>query len=246
MTGDLNLNGNDLINTDSIFFDTTPATPLSTIGQVRWNSDEDTLDIQGTGITYQIGQEISPLYKNQTGSTITDGTPVMFAGAVGASGRIKIQPAIADGSIPAQYIIGITTQSIANGADGHATWFGKVRGIDTTGTPYGETWVDGDLIYVSPTTAGALTKIKPQAPDYEILVAAVAYSHSTMGTLMVRPTFNNKLTDLADVNGTPLATTGQIPVWNNTTGYFDFTSNVTNFVTKVDVRRLIRLYSSAY
>jgi len=41
----------------------------------------------------------------------------MFAGAVGASGRIKIQKAIADGSIPAIYTIGITTESIANGAD---------------------------------------------------------------------------------------------------------------------------------
>lgn len=216
------------IEVPSIQFDVTK-TGATAEGQAQWNSEEDTLDIGANGVTYQLGQELSPLYKNQTGSTITNGTPCMFAGAVGASGRIKIQPAIADGSIPAEYITGIATQDILDAADGHVTWFGKVRGIDTTGTPYGETWADGDLLYVSPTTAGYLTKTKPQAPNYAILVAAVVHAHAVNGVLQIRPHWADKLVDLSDVNGTPLTSTGQFPVWDNSNGYFDFNYNINDY-----------------
>jgi hypothetical protein len=218
----------DLKSVNGIQFDITPTPTTPVEGLMQWNPTEDTMDISAHGVTYQVGQEISPLYKNQTGATITNGTPVMFAGSLGASGRIKIQKAIADGSLPALYTIGITTEDILDATDGHVTWFGKIRGIDTTGTPYGETWVDGDILYISPTTAGYLTKVKPNTPNLQITVAAVINAHATNGTLFVRPTWNNKLVDLDDVNGTPLTTDGQIAVWNQTAGYFDFTENINN------------------
>lgn len=214
---------------EGFVFSETPTTVTTEAGTARWNADEDTLDIHGNGQVTQVGQELAPLYKNQTGSTITNGTPVMFAGAVGASGRLKIQGAIADGSLPAKYIIGLATQDIANGDDGHATWFGKVRGIDTTGTPYGEVWAAGDILYVSPTTAGELTNVAPNAPDLQITVAAVVNAHATQGSLFIRPTFESKFCELDDVNGTALTTDGQIPVWDQTAGYFDFTENINDY-----------------
>lgn len=39
---------------------------------------------------------------------------------------------IADGSISAMYVLGITTEDIVNGGDGFITTFGKIRGINTT------------------------------------------------------------------------------------------------------------------
>lgn len=228
MTGDFNADGNDLINVNSVQFDTTPTTN-NTIGSMQWNATDDTMDVQGTNVRLQLGQEISPLYKNQTGSTIANGRPVMFSGGIGASGNIAIEYALADGSMPPYYIVGVTTEEIANGADGHVTWFGKVRGIDTTGTPFGETWVEGDELYVSPTTPGAFTKVRPSAPDYIISVAVVVNVHAVTGTLFIRPSWNPKLEDLSDVNGTPLSTSGQFPVWNDTTGVFDFTANIDDF-----------------
>ena len=89
----------------------------------------------------------------------------MFAGSLGASGRLKIQKGIANGSIPAKYVIGIATQDILDGEDGHVTWNGKVRGVDTTGADCGETWADGDVLYLSATGAGCLTKNKPTPPN---------------------------------------------------------------------------------
>lgn len=159
------------------------------VGATYWNSDDDTLDIvMNYGIKLQTGHELFFDVVNQTGSTIADGTPVMFAGTLGASGKVKIQKAIADGTLLSEYTAGIVTHTINNGDSGKATWFGKVRGIDTTGTPYSETWADGDLIWISQSTAGYLTNIEP-AGGQKILVAAVIKAHSN-GTLLVRPTWD--------------------------------------------------------
>ena len=215
---------------DNITFNTA-ATPVADVeGLLQWNTTEDTLDLSANGVTYQLGQEISPLVRNNTGLTITNGTPVMFAGTLGASSRVLITPAIADNTIPSSYVLGTTTEDILNGADGHVTWFGKVRGIDTTGTPYGETWANQDILYVSPTTAGYLTNVKPSAPNAQIFIGVVISAHATTGSYFIRPSWRGGITDLDDVNGTPLTTDGQILVWDDTNQYFDPTLNILTIV----------------
>lgn len=161
------------------------------VGMFYWNSDEMTIDLRvDTAVTLQVGQEVLFNVKNQTGSTITNGTPVMFAGTLGNSGRILIQPAIADYSLKSSYIMGIATEDIVDGADGKVTWFGKVRGINTTGTPYSETWSDGDVLYISQSTVGYLTNVRPTSGQL-IEVAAVIHA-TTSGTLFIRPTWFDK------------------------------------------------------
>jgi hypothetical protein len=207
--------------------------PTSTIqeGRAQWNPADGTLDVGLPGsVVGQMFQETFFDGKNRSGADIADGKPVMFAAPVGASGKVEFQLAIADGSIPSEYIMGITTEPIANGEFGKITWFGKVRGIDTTGTPYGEVWADGDLIYVG-TTAGSLTNVEPNVPAQRILLASVIVSHQN-GTLLVRPTWVPKLTELDDVNGTPLTTTGQLLVWDNVNKYFDFSHNIDDYQLK--------------
>jgi len=208
----------------------TAATPIAgTPGLTQWNTTEDTLDLSANGVTYQLGQEISPLVKNQTGSDIINGTPVMFVGTLGASGRVLIQPAIGDNTIPSSYVVGLTTEDIDNGNDGHVTWFGKVRTLDTTGTPYGETWNDSDILYVSATTAGYLTNVKPEAPNSQIFIGVVVLAHATNGVIFVRPSWRGNVSDLDDVNGTTLDTDGQLMVWDDTQKYFDFNYNINNY-----------------
>ena len=46
----------------------------------------------------------------------------------------------------------------------------------------------GDLLYASPTVAGALTNVKPTAPDNVIPLAACITSNATTGMIFVRPT----------------------------------------------------------
>lgn len=215
---------------EGIQFFTSPSITPTEVGSATWNNEDDCLDIHATNQVLQVGQELVPKFKNQTGATITNGTPVMFAGAIGASSRITIQKAIADGTIPAEYILGVATEDIDNGEDGHVTWFGAVRGLDTTGTPVGEVWADGDILYVSDTTAGTFTNVAPNAPNFNVNVAAVLNAHATQGSIFVRPSWLPKVVDLNDVNGTPLTTDGQILVWDNTNEYFDPDVNINDYL----------------
>jgi len=46
----------------------------------------------------------------------------------------------------------------------------------------------GDVLYASPTVAGAFTNVKPTAPDNVIVLAACIVSDATDGVVFVRPT----------------------------------------------------------
>lgn len=225
-------------NIGSIEFDAAYVkTGLEPTGSLNWNSDEDTLDIVlSNGVVLQAGQEQFYPVINQTGSTLYNGKVAAFAGTDSNSGKIKIQYGIADyAQFAARYNLGIITEDIANGLTGKVTYFGKVRSIQTDGANYGETWLDGDILFVSPSTPGALTNIMPNAPYPAIYIAVVINAHSSNGTIFVRPTFPERLRDLADIDGTPLATYGQIPVYQGTGDggdVFDFTHNIEDYLLK--------------
>ena len=158
-----------------------------TQGQLTWNADEETLDLVNNGAVLQLGQEMHVHARNNTGATIAEGVPVMANGTLGASGRILVTPMVGSVQANAKYLIGITTEEIANGTDGKVTQFGKVRHINTTGTPYGETWTDGDVLWIDPVTTGGLTNVEPTSTsDMAQSVAFVVHAHATVGELMVR------------------------------------------------------------
>lgn len=167
-------------------FDTTNVTTPSA-GQMAWNIDENTVDLGLNGATLQIGQEQLVRVRNNTGSTIVNGTAVMATGTLGASGRVTVAPANINGSTY-KYMLGVVTESITAGADGFCTVFGKVRGIQTNGANYGETWVDGDVIYVKDSDGGALTKVIPTGTQVKLPIAIVVKAHGTNGTLFIRVT----------------------------------------------------------
>ena len=156
-----------------------------TQGTLTWNTDEETLDLVNNDAILQIGQEMYFHVRNNSGNPIPDGTPVMATGTIGASGRITIGLMDGTDSANAKFYLGITTESIADGDDGKITTFGKVRGIDTTGAPYGETWAEGNVIWISPTTAGYLTNVEPIS-GLALPIAFVITGHATTGTLMSR------------------------------------------------------------
>lgn len=155
------------------------------IGEITWNSTENTVDIGLNGATLQVGQEQLIRVRNNTVSTITNGSAVMATGTIGNSGRITVAPANINQS-NAKMILGIVTENITAGADGFVTVFGKVRNINTTGSQYGETWVDGDVIYVKDSDGGALTKVVPTDTQVKLPIAIVVHAHATNGTLFVR------------------------------------------------------------
>lgn len=175
--------------------------------RVQWNRDDGTMDVGlYGGSVLQVGQETMFYSKNTSGSLIANGTPVMFTGTVGASGKLTFGLAVADGSIPADYMMGVTTQDIDDNAFGYVTAFGLVRGFNTTGAPYGEVWADGDLLYFDPATPGTWTNIQPAAPNINVPVAVVINAGGGgSGSIFVRMKVSESLNRLQDVyiNGTP-------------------------------------------
>lgn len=169
--------------------------------RVQWNGDDGTLDVGlYGGSVLQVGQEIMYYAKNTDGSNLSNGTPVMFNGTVGASSKLTFEKAVADDTYPSDYMMGVTTQDIDNNSFGYVTSFGVVRGLRTDGVPYGETWNDGDLLYFDPTTAGTWTNIQPSAPNLKVPVAVVLNATSSnSGSIFVRMARNEQLDRLQDV-----------------------------------------------
>jgi hypothetical protein len=148
-------------------------------GLLSWNTVEETVDLtMGQGVTQQIGFETYMRCENDTGTTIPNGTVVGFAGA---NSEIKVAPYIANAAANELFFVGVTTFSMADGDVGPVTLYGKVRGINTS------TWSVGDVLYVSSTSAGAMTNARPTAPNVVIAVAAVLKVHATEGEILVRP-----------------------------------------------------------
>lgn len=207
----------DAPTVDMLAFDTAAAETLTTQGQMAWNADEETVDIQLNSFTLHTGEHVVYHAKNQTGSTIAKGVPVMFAGTDGNRGKLLIQPW--NGTGPSPYFMGITAEEFLNGEEGFVVEFGKVRGIQTNGGNYGQTWVDGDIIYAG-TTTGSLTNVQPAAPNPHIIVAAVVNAHGSNGTLFVRPALGSNIKDDEGVTITSLAS-GQILVADATGQIFE-------------------------
>lgn len=124
--------------------------------------------------------------QNVTGVTIPKGTVVGFAG-VGSNDVLSVTPYLADGSQPSLYILGVMAEDLPDsGATGLCCVWGNVSGIDTSAFNV------GDVLYASPTVAGAFTNVKPTAPDNVIPVAAVLVSSATAGDIFVRPTIEQQ------------------------------------------------------
>ena len=244
---------------DAVQFDTL-ATPIANAeGLLQWNATDGTLDLgmSSGNITQQIGQEMFIKVHNDPGyETIYNGQVVYISGRTGVFPDVRKARSDIDSTSRA---IGIATQDIASPAFGFVTTMGYVRGIKTdyTGTGiWGNTWVMGDMLYVSNISAGVLTNVEPSAPHHSDLVGSVGVISSNQGTILVGIDRHKTLEEMSDVNGTALTTTGQFPSWNQTSGYFDFDKNINdyasalgaddNYVTDAEKTNIGNLGTAAY
>lgn len=156
--------------------------------RMAWNDDDQTINIgMEYGVVQQVGEEQYARVRNNTGTTIPNGTVVYFTGTVPDT-ALSVAPYIANGTINQLYTVGIMTHDLPDtGEKGYCTTFGFVRGLDTSA--YAVT----DVIYASPTTAGAFTKVKPTAPNNVVPLGVVTTVSATDGVIFVRPTIEQEL-----------------------------------------------------
>jgi hypothetical protein len=228
-SGNLNISqdlyiGRNLTNVTQLIFNTsTNQTPTSP-GSLTWSQDDSTLhfDSDSPGnVILHIGQDLVYYVKNQTGGTINKGNVCMFAGTLGASGRLTVQRAIANNAYPSKYIMGLASEDILNGADGFVVSQGRIRGINTS------MFSQGDILYASPTNLGGLQNTMPTAPNNKVTIAAVIYSDNINGSVYVRPTYGSKINEdeLAEINA---IADGDLLRYNSANGRFEnFNENST-------------------
>ena len=230
LTGSLNI-------TDSIYF--SGSGPAS---RLVWNNTDGTLDLglKGGNVTLQIGQEQVIQVVNKTGANLLESqykaVRIRRVDEGGAQGqRLAIVLAQANNDANSVDTLGLVTEDIAVNQEGFITNSGLVRNIDTTGTLQGETWVDGDVLYLSPTISGSVTKVKPQAPQHTIVMGYVVYAHQNNGKIFVKVDNGYELDELHNVrittaslsNGDLLAYSSS--VWINTrqlTGSYGLTGSL--------------------
>jgi hypothetical protein len=158
--------------------------------------------------------------------TIPKGTAVMFAGTLGASGRIKVAPMVADGSQPGYVFFGVTDQPILGASDGYVSVFGKIRGINTSG------YAEGAILWCNPAVPGGFTATEPQAPNLKLPVAAVISSRNN-GTIFVRWDTGRRLQDLHDVEANGSKSDGDALSWNAAANRWEPTDRLTLLEARV-------------
>jgi len=206
--GDITANNatlNTVNNVDYVQFDTTYADGVSE-GRLQWNVDDGTLEVgmPGGNVNLQIGQETIVRCRNETGSTINNGTPVRITGASG--NKPLIAPASAN-SISTTFVYGVATEDIDHNSNGYVSVQGLVRDIDTS------SWNEGDRLYLDET--GGLTRPAPNWPNFKIYVARVLRSHATEGIIDVLIDINPWLGACHDVDTTNVAD-GSLLTYNST------------------------------
>lgn len=169
----------------------TAATETSAIGKLKWNTTDGTLDLglKGGNVVLQIGQENVILVINKTGTDLLESqykvVRVRTQAEGGAQGqRLAVKLAQADSKANHSGVLGLVTENINNNQEGFITTFGYVRDINTTGNLQGETWNDGDDLWLSETVAGGLTNIEPTT--HPVQMGYVVYAHQNHGKIFVR------------------------------------------------------------
>jgi len=202
-TQDVNL-GEFGLKTGNIEFDITPTNAPTGVGSMVWNDTAGTLDLKlkGGAVTLQIGQETVARVVNKTATNITlleaNYQIVRVTGAQGQ--RPKVDLALANNDLNSTTTLGLVTETILNNEEGFITTSGQVQEINTTGSLQGETWADGDVLYLSGTVAGRCTNIKPIAPIHTVIIGFVEYAHAIHGKIFVKVDNGYELEELHNVS----------------------------------------------
>jgi hypothetical protein len=241
--------GSAIIDLDYLEFDTAASYPFEE-GILAWNDTDGTLDLglKGGNVTLQIGQEQVVRVVNKTATNVNlleaNYQAVRITGAQGQ--RLKVDLALATTDVLSAETIGLVTETINNNQQGFVTVSGLVRGINTTGSLQTETWADGDILYLSPTTAGNITNVKPIAPNHLIVIGYVVHAHITQGSIYVKVDNGYELDELHNVsiageaNNDALVYESATALWKNKTiggwNYIEKSANqdVTNNATLQD------------
>jgi hypothetical protein len=199
-------------------------TGTAAVGTTRWNdnigSSETTL--KGGSVILKNGVDLVARVVNKVtpNATLTKAAyqAVRISGAQGQ--RLAVAYAQANNNNNSADTIGLVCETIPTNQEGFILTVGHLEDINTTGSLQGETWNDGDVIYLSPTVAGSLTNVKPTAPGHIVVIGYVEYAHAVHGKLYVKIMNGWELDELHNVNITS-PQNNDVLMYNSTLGLWD-------------------------
>jgi nitrogen fixation protein len=193
------------ITADHINLNVSPSGAGFVVGSTQWNNtigSSETL-LKGGNVTLKNGVDLVARVVNKVtpNTTLTKAAyqAVRVSGAQG--GRLAIALAQANNDNNSADTIGLVTETIATNQEGFIITVGQIENINTTGSLQGETWTDGDVLYLSPTVAGKLTNIKPTgATGHIVVIGYVEYAHANNGKIYVKVMNGWELDELHNVS----------------------------------------------
>jgi len=174
----------------------TEKVPLTTdldVGEVAINlADKKLFSKDGNNNIIEFGSvEVQQLtVYNGTGSTIPKGSVVYINGAQGQKPSIALANNTTEAT--SSKTIGLVNADILNGADGTVTTEGLVYNLNTAGL------TEGGAVYLG-STAGAITQVKPTAPNNLVSLGWVVKANAASGRILVHVQNGFELDELHDV-----------------------------------------------
>jgi hypothetical protein len=226
-TNDLDM-GTHNVTADHIALNVSPSGAGFVVGATEWNNtigSSQTL-LKGGNVILKNGVDLVARIVNKVtpNTTLTKAAyqAVRVSGATG--GRLSVKLAQADTDNNSADTIGLVCETIATNQEGFIITVGQLLDVNTTGSLQGETWADGDVLYLSPTTAGRLTNIKPTgATGHIVVIGYVEYSHPNNGAIYVKVMNGWELDELHNVsisspaNNDALIYESSTQLWKNKT-----------------------------
>ena len=217
--------------------------------------------------TFASADKMVTVGRNSTGSTLYKGTIVYILGSTG--NRPNFVKARADVEATSAGTFGVIENNILNNADGNCVTIGTIGNLDTRSSatnPFTvDTLADGDTIYLSPTTAGYITNVKPSAPNHLVYIGKVVRTSPTLGTIVYRIQNGYELEELHNVaissvtNNDILQYETSTSLWKNkaiptasgsTNGYLTSTNwttfnNKQDTLTSTNLKTLVDTFSAS-
>lgn len=188
-TQDVNL-GEFELKAGQLTLDTTP-TGTAAVATTQWNDTAGVSQttLKGGTVALKNGVDLVARVVNKVTPNATllraNYTAVRISGAQGQ--RLAVAYAQANNDNNSADTLGLVYEDIATNQEGFIMTMGQFEEINTTGSLQGETWADGDVLYLSPTTAGRITNIKPTGLTGHIVVMGyVEYAHANHGKIYVK------------------------------------------------------------
>lgn len=176
--------------------------PISTATQLALDGKFD--NPTGTSLEYIAGdgsiltfpvagnsdKVIASVY-NKTGAAIAAGSVVYINGVHGNKPTIALAQANLEET--SSKVFGVVSSRIEDNSLGTIVDFGSVVDIPT------ELYLEGDLLWLSPTVPGGFTKVKPSAPDHMVFIGIVTRAHPIHGEISVKIQNGFELEELHNV-----------------------------------------------